>query len=306
MGLFQPAISKKSVKMLEKKGIESTMDLLRSGRSLSNGRSKRVAMHLSEQEQVEAQYYRPQISQKAKQIKRGIQPLIDDAQRRQQAKSQLQQLMTEKANLDANRAFINTKSDKVLYDRVLSDFNGACQSIEVDPANDEATANCVEMSHLFKSLGFVSFDSDKEHLLLASVWKMLGGNPDGEGQVLLHNVKVVMCAILNFHIDWMIDYDRTEMNTQHIGHFENGILYLNPNEISHMTKKYVLMYQNRQQSLSTNKKAQRQRASIQKGNYGEIFKYKPQVSPVNRTLAREANLRNHPNTDHIAVHDRLL
>jgi len=44
--------------------------------------------------------------------------------------------------------------------------------------------------------------------MLAQIWKMIGGNPDGEGVIFLHNAKVVMCSIQNFHIDWMIDTER--------------------------------------------------------------------------------------------------
>lgn len=188
-------------------------------------------------------------------MKRGVAPLLEDAQRRQHAKEQLEQIMTEKANLDANRAFINTKSDKVLYDRFLNDFTNAAHQMELDSANDEATINCIQMSSLFMNLGYVQNDSnDQEQLLLAIIWKMVGGNPDGEGQVLMHNVKVVMCSILNFHIDWMIDYDRNDFNKQQVGRFEDGILYLNPLEIAFMTKKFIQMYKNRQHFLANTKK----------------------------------------------------
>lgn len=90
--------------------------------------------------------------------------------------------------------------------------------------------------------------------MLAQIWKLIGGNPDGEGEVPLHNAKVVMCAILNFHIDWMIDGEREENERSpvrgKIGRLENDILFVTPGEISKITKKFVIMYRNRQTFLA--------------------------------------------------------
>ena len=66
---------------------------------------------------------------------------MEDALRRHRAREQLQTIMNEKANLEANQAFINSKSDKVLYDRFCSDFERVCQSMSLD--NSEETTSIV-------------------------------------------------------------------------------------------------------------------------------------------------------------------
>jgi hypothetical protein len=104
------------------------------------------------------------------------------------------------------------------------------------------------MSNLFLTLGFVQPTSnDAEQLLLANIWKLVGGNSDGNGEVMLWNLKVVMCCIQNFHIDWLIDLEREDVkaNFKKIGRFENGHLLFTPNEITCITKKFVIMYKNR-------------------------------------------------------------
>lgn len=65
---------------------------------------------------------------------------------------------------------------------------------------------------------------------------------------MLHNSKVIMCSIQNFHIDWMIDSERNYKNAPpkgKIGRFDEEIILLTPLEISKLTKKYVIMYRNR-------------------------------------------------------------
>jgi hypothetical protein len=108
--------------------------------------------------------------------------------------------------------------------------------------------SCAQMSNMFLTLGFVQpASSDQEQLLLANIWKLVGGNPDGNGEVLMWNIKVVMCCIMNFHIDWLIDLEREDVKTtyKNIGRFDNGHIFFTPNEISILTKKFVVMYKNR-------------------------------------------------------------
>lgn len=148
------------------------------------------------QEEELAGYFKPHINNKSKQIKRGIDPLVEDATRRQNARDSLQQIMKQKANLEANRAYINTKSDKVLYDRFCRDFKEGSDILELGNEEDEAAISCAQMSNMFLTLGFVQPESSEaEQLLLANIWKLLGGSSDGNGEVLLWNIKVVMCCI---------------------------------------------------------------------------------------------------------------
>mmetsp|Transcript_8563 Transcript_8563/g.13225 ORF Transcript_8563/g.13225 Transcript_8563/m.13225 type:complete len:80 (+) Transcript_8563:1523-1762(+) len=66
----------------------------------------------------------------------------------------------------------------------------------------------------------------------------------------------MMCAIQNFHIDWLIDHEREEepFNPAAVGRFEEGFMFLNSEEISHLTKKNIILYKNRQEKISEDKK----------------------------------------------------
>ena len=70
-------------------------------------------------------------------------------------------------------------------------------------------------------MGFVkSNGSDDDQALLANIWRQIGGDVNGKSNVPLQFVKVFMCAILNFHIDWIIDIEREDnpgVNLNQIG-----------------------------------------------------------------------------------------
>ena len=58
-----------------------------------------------------------------------------------------------------------------------------------------------------------------------------------------------MCGLQNFHIDWLIDTEKQPNQrigqTQNIGRIDdNGDYFLRSDEITHLTKKYHLLYQN--------------------------------------------------------------
>lgn len=200
--------------------------------------------------------------------------------------------MSEKASLEANKAYINSKSDKVLYDKFCKDFNNVCYNNDINPNNEQTKITCTQMSGLFLQLGFARVhSSDNEQLFLAQIWKIIGGHPDGDGEVYLHNAKVIMCSIQNFHIDWMIDNERDETDSnaspsRKIGRFENGYLMLTPDEISRITKKYISMYRNRQAFIANNQKKSHKFKSLKNGNMGEKYKYSPDVSLKNKKLAK--------------------
>ena len=108
------------------------------------------------------------------------------------------------------------------------------------------------MSHLFLSMGFVLSNANElDQTLIALLWKQLGGDTDGGNEVPLQHVKVYMCAIQNFHIDWIIDNEREEEYDGFGRMGEDGNLYLTSNEITAITKKYVRLYKNRQQKISS-------------------------------------------------------
>ena len=114
---------------------------------------------------------------------------------------------------------------------------------------DENMVDCPKMSWLFLSMGFVKANgSDDDQALLANIWRQIGGDEEGRDSVPLQFVKVFMCAIINFHIDWIIDFEREEepgVNPNHIGRIHGKTLLLKSEEISYITKKYVKLYKNR-------------------------------------------------------------
>ena len=76
-----------------------------------------------------------------------------------------------------------------------------------------------------------------------------------------------MCAIQNFHIDWIIDPEREEFSKvtpAHIGRIEDRNLFLKSDEISYLTKKYVDLYKNRLEKLANDKKSDHINNAIKK------------------------------------------
>ena len=54
-----------------------------------------------------------------------------------------------------------------------------------------------------------------------------------------------MCAIQNFHIDWLIDdqrEDQERVDPHNIGRTEGDRLFLKSEEITYLTKKYVALF----------------------------------------------------------------
>lgn len=80
----------------------------------------------------------------------------------------------------------------------------------------------------------------------------------------LQHAKVYMCAIQNFHIDWIIDMEREE-EFEGFGRVgDDGNLYLTSNEITAVTKKFVRLYKNRQSKLHSERNEQYKSHSAQK------------------------------------------
>jgi hypothetical protein len=161
--------------------------------------------------------------------------------------------MAQKAQADKNTTQISAASDKFIYEKFDDDFTQECinlgyyQSESDQP--DEKMIDCLKMSWLFLNMGFVIANgSDEDQALLANVWRQIGGDEDGKSVVPLQFVKVFMCAILNFHIDWIIDLEREDqsgVNPNKIGRIVDKTLLLKSEEITYITKKYVVLYKHR-------------------------------------------------------------
>lgn len=126
---------------------------------------------------------------------------------------------------------------------------------------------------------------------------------------MLHFIKTIMCCIQNFHIDWIIDYQREEsesgVKAGNIGRIEKDNIYFTPDEISYLTKKYVLLYRNRQDKFQENLKNHHYAKSVQKGKLGETHDYNPNVSEKNKLLAEKRLMDQNPDLSKMAIEDRL-
>ena len=91
------------------------------------------------------------------------------------------------------------------------------------------------MSMLFLNLGFIRPDGrDSEQVLLANIWKSVGGDIYGKELIPLQRVKAIMCSIQNFHIDWIMDNQREDfvrVDQNNLGRIEDGNIYFMTEEI---------------------------------------------------------------------------
>lgn len=93
-------------------------------------------------------------------------------------------------------------------------------------------------------------------MALANIWKIIGGDPHGKDVIPLQRSKVFMCSIQNFHIDWIIDTEREieKVDVNKLGRIDDNNLFMRPEEITHISKKYVQLYKNRLEKLAFDKK----------------------------------------------------
>ena len=90
-----------------------------------------------------------------------------------------------------------------------------------------------------------------------------------------------MCAIQNFHIDWIIDPEREDFSRvtpAKIGRIDGNNLFLKSDEITYLTKKYVDLYKNRMERLALDKKNDHLIKAFKKQKYGAIHQYRPSIS----------------------------
>jgi len=139
--LYQPSLCKKSRKL-----VQNSMKYARPGSAMDKAGFKKketIDYYQSVRNQEEKTYFRPSINKVSKDLKRGINPLIQDADRRHQARLSIDKIVKEKVALEASRAFINSKSDKVLYNRFCQDFKASCDENELGDEDEGAKVTCV-------------------------------------------------------------------------------------------------------------------------------------------------------------------
>lgn len=150
---------------------------------------------------------------------------------------------------------------------------------DADTYKPEVKIGCAQMSQLFLKLGFVSpVAQEQEQLMLADIWKSIGGDHEGQGQIPLSNCKNLLRAIQNFHHQDIMDLERehtSHIDTMAVGReTETGLLFTSE-EIEFITRKYIDLYSNRQDKLAMDKKESHMMRAFQKQNYGEQYSYHP-------------------------------
>ena len=235
--------------------------------------------------------------------------LVEDAERRKEAQEKLVKMTNDKLTIERNQPFINQKSEKVMFERFDKDFERACQQLNFTDDDFKHGISCGQMSHLFLSLGFVKPNGlEQEQIMLANIWKCAGGDAEGQNKIKIHNCKVIMCCIQNFHIDWIIDplRENEPVLPNQLGRFDDDTIYFTPDEISHITKKYVLLYKNRQDKLQQNQKSNHMKKAEQKGLLGQKYDYNPGVSKKNKDLAMKRLKEKEPEKAYMSIADRLV
>lgn len=116
-----------------------------------------------------------------------------------------------------------------------------------------------------------------------------------------------MCCIQNFHIDWLIDTEREDAVDPHsLGRLDGEDLIFTPEEISYITKKYVLLYKNRQSFLAEVQKQKHYSTAVKKEKLGKTYQFKPEISEKNRALAEQKLKKENPEKATMSLEDRLI
>ena len=88
---------------------------------------------------------------------------------------------------------------------------------------------------------------------------------EGQEAILIHNLKVFLCAIMNFKEKWMMVEEQVvegeeetaqkgKVDKDNVGTFNDGQLQLRDAEINWINKHFCLMHANRQDYTLNNKK----------------------------------------------------
>ena len=142
------------------------------------------------------------------------------------------------------------------------------------------------MSYLFENLGFLSENKnelEKQDKLVASIWRIVSA----KNHAKVNNIKAMMCAIQNFHVDWYLNREDLPLDKKKIGKIVSNSIHFTSDEITHLTKKYLQLYKNRQNQFQDNLKSHHYTKSCVKGVIPKAPKFKPEVSLKNQKLWKD-------------------
>ena len=107
-------------------------------------------------------------------------------------------------------------------------------------------ASFEDMDALFNSLGFLSeavIEEERQQKMIESIWRIVS---NGMKTAKVTNIKAMMCAIQNFHVDWYINNSEEPFDKNKVGTLISGEIGFTSIEITHLTKKFLQLYKNRQ------------------------------------------------------------
>jgi len=147
----------------------------------------------------------------------------------------------------------------MVYNKFVKEFNEEAANIGL---KENENINLIQTTTLFQKLGFIT-DNDEQNL--SSLIKCIIPITN------LKHVLAIMCCIQNFNLDWYNKDSNSDVNTAKMGEMVDGNIFFTQNEIAHLTKKFLILYKNRQNYYQQRLKDQRFLESEKKGKLGEVF-----------------------------------
>lgn len=281
---YHPQTNLVSMKIVEsrKMGDSSQMVLYTDQNNGIVRKQKRTEAIL--QKQADELVFQPTIHPDASALDRTRDHLYQDTQQWMSTRQQREENMKTKPKISGLQ--IGAQSDKFVHDRFDQDFNKACTDLQIiqkpeqaDEYDENVRVGCGKMSKLFLQLGFVSpIALENEQMMLADIWKSIGGDEEGQETVPLSNCKNILRAIQNFHHqDIMEDGDAPESKGLRFSGFQIQII----------SSKFRELFKNRQDKLLADKRNSHLNRAYEKEQYGEDFQYKPKVSKKNSDIYQQ-------------------
>lgn len=148
-----------------------------------------------------------------------------------------------------------------MYNRFETDFKFILENLSID---EQSQVNHDQANEIILNMGFLNEKvSQSEQQLISELLKYI--SPKGE-TVKVSNLKVFLCAIMNFNYPWMkpavVETENEEesekkkyrVDKDNLGVFNEGAYELRDEEIQWISKLFCLLHANRQDSTLNNKK----------------------------------------------------
>lgn len=195
--LFKPKLGKKTQELVQKKLETTQQQNMNPHERLYNAKIERdqtkAKTVLTADGEAKKEFV-PSINKKSQNLKREekIQDtLLEDAKRRLQKKNEY---MKGTGVQNEQKAAVSAKSQKVIFQRFLSDFEAVCQHYEI---NESSVVSQETTLAVMADLGFM-----KSQFAVEDICKALKMT-ESTDTVKVFNIKVFLTAILNFNYPWM-------------------------------------------------------------------------------------------------------